>query len=186
MLSGLRIQHCLSCAVGQRHGLDLGLLWLWCRLAAVAPIRPLAWELPSAVRMTLKRQKIKIKNKIKLRTVHQEFLLWLRGLWPQHSLHEDADLIPGLVQWFKDLALPQAAAWVTDAAQILCRHGCGVGLSCSSDSVPGLGTSICYRYGHKKKKNFFFKELSFKRVMKRVKKEATNWVYLQCIYLARH
>ena len=22
------------------------LLWLWCRLSAVAPIRPLAWELP--------------------------------------------------------------------------------------------------------------------------------------------
>ena len=29
-------------------GLDLALLWLWCRLAAVAPIRPLAWEPPYA------------------------------------------------------------------------------------------------------------------------------------------
>ena len=25
---------------------DLALLWLWCRLAAVAPVRPLAWEPP--------------------------------------------------------------------------------------------------------------------------------------------
>ena len=28
---------------------DPVLLWLWCRLAAVAPIRPLAWEPPYAV-----------------------------------------------------------------------------------------------------------------------------------------
>ena len=33
LLSGLRIQHCRE---------------LWCRLAAAAPIRPLAWELPYA------------------------------------------------------------------------------------------------------------------------------------------
>ena len=36
----------MSCGVGHRRGLDLTLLWLWCRLAAVAPIRPLAWEPP--------------------------------------------------------------------------------------------------------------------------------------------
>ena len=29
-------------------------LWLWCRTAAVAPIRPLAWELPYAVGPALK------------------------------------------------------------------------------------------------------------------------------------
>ena len=29
------------------------LLWLWCRLAAVAPIRPLAWEPPCAAGVTL-------------------------------------------------------------------------------------------------------------------------------------
>ena len=38
----------LSCGVGHRHGLDLTLLWLWYRLAAVVPIQPLAWELPYA------------------------------------------------------------------------------------------------------------------------------------------
>ena len=29
--------------VGPRRGSDLALLWHWCRLAAVALIRPLAW-----------------------------------------------------------------------------------------------------------------------------------------------
>ena len=33
------------------------LLWLWRRLAAAAPIRPLAWEPPYAAGATLKRQK---------------------------------------------------------------------------------------------------------------------------------
>ena len=37
-----------------------GLLWLWCRLAAVAPIPPLAWEPPYATGMALKRLKKKI------------------------------------------------------------------------------------------------------------------------------
>ena len=38
---------------------DLALLWLWCRMAAVAPIRPLAWEPPYAMGVALKRQKTK-------------------------------------------------------------------------------------------------------------------------------
>ena len=33
---------------------DPPLLWLWCRLAAVAPIGPLAWELPYAMGAALK------------------------------------------------------------------------------------------------------------------------------------
>ena len=36
---------------------DLTLLWLWCRPAAAALILPLAWELPFAVGMALKRPK---------------------------------------------------------------------------------------------------------------------------------
>ena len=47
----------MSCGVGHRHGLDLALLWLWCRLVATAPIRPLAWEHPYAAGTALKRQK---------------------------------------------------------------------------------------------------------------------------------
>ena len=50
----------VSCGVGRRHGLDLALLWLWCRLAALAPIRPLAWECAHAAGAALKKYK-KIK-----------------------------------------------------------------------------------------------------------------------------
>ena len=49
----------VSCGVGHRHGSDLALLWLWCRPAAIAPIRPLAWEPPHAVCAALKREKDK-------------------------------------------------------------------------------------------------------------------------------
>ena len=45
----------MSCGVGCRHGSDLALLWLWRRPAAVAPIQPLAWELPYAEGAVLKR-----------------------------------------------------------------------------------------------------------------------------------
>ena len=50
----------MSCSVGHRHGSDTRLLWLW--LAAVALIRPLAWEPPYAAGVTLKRQKTKKKK----------------------------------------------------------------------------------------------------------------------------
>ena len=35
----------MSCGVDHRCGSDPALLWLWHRLAATAPIGPLAWEL---------------------------------------------------------------------------------------------------------------------------------------------
>ena len=38
----------MSCGVGCRRGSDPALLWLWRRLVATAPIRPLAWEPPYA------------------------------------------------------------------------------------------------------------------------------------------
>ena len=49
----------MNCGVGHRRGLDLILLWLWCRAAAVALIRPLAWELPYAAGAALKSKRKK-------------------------------------------------------------------------------------------------------------------------------
>jgi hypothetical protein len=45
----------MSCGVSHRLGSDPALLWLWCRLAATAPIRPLTWEPPHAKDTALKR-----------------------------------------------------------------------------------------------------------------------------------
>ena len=56
----------MSCGVGCRCGSDPALLWLWCRPAATAPIRLLAWESPYAAEAALekaKRQNKKQKKK---------------------------------------------------------------------------------------------------------------------------
>ena len=52
----------MSCGVGRRFGLDPVLLWLRHRLAAVAPIRPLAWEPPNAMSAALKSKQNKTKK----------------------------------------------------------------------------------------------------------------------------
>ena len=49
----------VSHGVGHRHGSDPELLWLWRRLAAAAPIPPLAWDPPYAEGATLEKQKKK-------------------------------------------------------------------------------------------------------------------------------
>ena len=54
----------MNCGVGYRCGSDLAFLWLWYRPAAIAPIRPLAWEPPYAVGAALEKAKTrKIKTK---------------------------------------------------------------------------------------------------------------------------
>ena len=58
----------MSCGVGHRRGSDAALLWLWHRLAATAPIQPLAWEPPyaaAAAQEMAKRQKKKKKKRKK-------------------------------------------------------------------------------------------------------------------------
>ena len=51
----------MSCDVGHKCGLGLVLLWLWCRSAAAALIRPLAWENPCAMGAPLKKKSKKKK-----------------------------------------------------------------------------------------------------------------------------
>ena len=49
--------------LSHRLGSDTALLWLWCRPAAVALIRPQVWESPYAVGVVLKSKKKKKRNK---------------------------------------------------------------------------------------------------------------------------
>ena len=49
----------VSCDVVLSHGSGPTLLWLWHRLAAIALIRPLAWLLPYATVVALKKEKNK-------------------------------------------------------------------------------------------------------------------------------
>ena len=53
--SRLGILHCCGC--GEGH-------WLWCRLAPVALIQPLAWEFPYTTGEALKKKKRKEKKKL--------------------------------------------------------------------------------------------------------------------------
>ena len=47
----------MSCGVDCKQGSDSTLLWLWLRLATIAPVGPLAWEPPYVEGAALKRQK---------------------------------------------------------------------------------------------------------------------------------
>ena len=52
----------MSCGEGGRRGSGLVLLCLWHGLVATALIRPLAWELPYALSVALKKQKASKQN----------------------------------------------------------------------------------------------------------------------------
>ena len=63
----------MSCGVSGRLGSDPALLWLWCRLAATALIRPLAWEplyASVAAQEMAKKQKQKKDQKIKINNIY--------------------------------------------------------------------------------------------------------------------
>ena len=57
LFSGLRIWRCRELWCRSQTRLGPALLWLWCRPAATALIGSLAWELPYATDVALKRQK---------------------------------------------------------------------------------------------------------------------------------
>ena len=105
----------MSCGIDYRHVLDPALLWLWCRLAAVAPIGPLAWEHPYAAGMALKTErkkkvlhycKIETQKKEKRKRKKKGVPIVAQQLTNLTSIHENADSILGLPQWVRDLVLP--------------------------------------------------------------------------------
>ena len=71
----------MSCGVGHRHDSDPALLWLWCGLAATAPIQRLAWEPPYAAGAALKGKGEKKERKEKHKSVghtsiHAKYETW--------------------------------------------------------------------------------------------------------------
>ena len=83
----------MNCGVGHRCCSDPELLWLRCRPVGTALIRPLAWELPYAEVVALKKKKKKIKIQRVAIVAYQ-----VKNLT---SIHEDLGLIPGLTQLVK-------------------------------------------------------------------------------------
>ena len=67
----------MSCDVGHRCGLDLALLWLWHRLAAVAPTKALAWEPPYAEGVALETNKQTTTTKKDKKNVCSAVVGWL-------------------------------------------------------------------------------------------------------------
>ena len=94
----------MSCGVGHRHGLELVLLWLWCRLGAAALVQSLAWELPHATDAALKSQKEEKERKRRRgrrrRGGGQEarlvtaFLACWHPSFPLHTCHLTGPLTP--------------------------------------------------------------------------------------------
>ena len=90
---------------------DPALLWQWCRLAAVAPIWPLARELPEAAGMTLKNKNKTPKNQKKTKKL-QRGTASNRSEWPSWTSpqimnaregvekREPSFIVGGNVNWY--------------------------------------------------------------------------------------
>ena len=70
----------MSCGVGRRCGSDSALLQLWRMPAAVAPIRPLAWEPPYAAGSGPRKGK-KTNKQTNKKTTNKENILLNVSSW---------------------------------------------------------------------------------------------------------
>ena len=81
----------MSCGVGHRYSSDPALQWLWCRLAAAAPIQPPAWKPPYAPGAALKKTKDKKKKKKEAKESEEENVMVKTEGYRKRS--EDAKLL---------------------------------------------------------------------------------------------
>ena len=64
----------MSCGVAQRCGLDLVLLWLWLRPAAIVPVGHLAWKFPYVIGVAIKLKKKGGGNKSQRQMFHPQIV----------------------------------------------------------------------------------------------------------------
>ena len=97
----------MSCGVAHRRGSDPAWLWLWCRLAAAALIRPPAWEPPYAAGVALKREKEKGK-KVFLLSENLKFICSGLGASPKEMVALLGFGVHGFINqvWVNLLAVP--------------------------------------------------------------------------------
>ena len=65
----------MRCGVVHRHGSYPALLWLWCRLAGVAPILPLTWQPPYALAVAPQIKKKGEKKATMTNTIINMFIM---------------------------------------------------------------------------------------------------------------
>ena len=125
LLSGLRIQHCCELGVGLRRSSDPALLWLWHRLMATAPVRPLAWEPPYAAGVALEKDTKKKTKKKRKEIFHDHSSPPSRGL-PIHVVTYSVDSIHSMYSrrqstWTPVLVL--LLTWCTSPGEPLLPSG---------------------------------------------------------------
>ena len=89
----------MSCGVCCRCSLDPTLLWLWCRPAAIAPMRHLAWEPLYATGAALKRQNKQTNKKHSLQTKVQDHMTSQANF----TKHTKKNLYPSFLNFSKRL-----------------------------------------------------------------------------------
>ena len=116
----------MICSVGRRHGSDLVLLWLWCRPAATAPIRPLAWrQSPYASGVALEKGQKTKKKKKKKKKFFEAACIWKRAWFQVLALHFSTYSIPFPTDNFcedfhdRNISFSQSPLHITHHSQLI-------------------------------------------------------------------
>ena len=131
----------MSCGVGCRRGSDPAWLWLWCRPAAAASIRPLAWRNSICHRYGPKKEKTK-QNKTGGKTWSTSHTLQLKTLSISCAFpHPHASLVPHAIPYRDPLKTQPVLSAVTDIPLNPCNvQEINPGLSAARRATLILGT----------------------------------------------
>ena len=103
------------CGIGCRHGSNPLLLWLWCRPAAIAPIRPLAWEplyaMGTALRSKKKKKACGTLEKMRTSSLWPEVEFLLRRVVMEEEAGELGYAIHGLECFVEKLGCHLLCRW---------------------------------------------------------------------------